>query len=146
MRKLALIVLAIAVVFMLTSCGGYKWVKQATPTEDVKTAVAVEKEAEVAKGEKGTKKDQTLLNIMDELMDEGETVDRGVHGRTWIIPDGKGGYKEVSYSWERLVIKSKDGNDYHAIIFEFGQLRKIEPVKDVEDAKKRFKPYGGWKD
>lgn len=145
MKRLALIVLAIAIVFMLTSCG-YKLVKQATPAEDMKTAVAVEREAEVAKAEKEAKKDQTLLDIMDELMDEGETVDRGVYGRTWIIPDGKGGYKDVSYSWERLVIKSNDGNDHHAIIFEFGQLRKIEPVEDIDDAKERFKPYGGWKD
>lgn len=143
-KKLMLIFLAIAVVFMLSSCtGGYKWVKQASPAEDAEIAAAVEEEA---KDVKKVKKDKTLQKIMEEVMADGEEIDRDVYGRVWIVPDGKGGYKKVSYSWERIVVKDDNGNDYHAIIFEFGQLRKVEPVNNLEDAKKRFQPYGGWKD
>lgn len=143
MKKLLFFALAIAVVFMLSGCAGYTWVKK-TPEqiEDVKVAKVVEKKAkEVGK----ERKDKTLQMILDELLKNGEEVDRDVHARTWVVPDGKGSYKEVSYSWERLVVKSNDSDDYHAIIFEFGVLRNIEPVDDVADAKKKFKPYGGWK-
>ena len=144
MKKLASVLLAIAFVFTLSSCAGYEFVKKnPEQVEDVETAKVIEAKAKDAKKEK---KDKTLHNMMEEIMSDGETIDRDVHGRVWIVPDGKGGYKEIIYSWERVVVEDNDSDDIHAIIFEFGQLRKVEPVDSLEDAKERFKPYGGWKD
>lgn len=132
--RVLFIALACVMALTFTSCG-YKVVKKNAEPE---VAAPAGDTLVVKMG-----KDRTNMVILQELLSNGEIINKDVHSHSWLAWSAKEQkYIEVDYNWEMWVIKT--GEDYHAAIFEFGRLVDIEPVKDLEDARIRFKPYGGW--
>lgn len=83
-----------------------------------------------------TKEDPTykvssdLFEIYEDIIDGGKRLKREVTGRQ-------------GYSWEKWLIKDKDGN-LHVVIVENGVLEAIDPVKS-EAVFDEYKPFGGWR-
>lgn len=129
MAIIVLLVLALS----FTGCG-YKIVKKSPePTADKPAASEL-----VVK----TGKSRTNMVILQELLSNGDIIDKDVYSHSWLVPNGTS-YDEVTYTWEMWVIQT--GEDFHAAIFEYGRLVDIEPVKSLEHARSAFKPYGGWR-
>lgn len=133
--------MAIAVLLILalafTGCG-WKITKKTPVDESPAVAAQADDTITIKMG-----KNRTNMVILEELIARGEVIDKDVYSHSWLVWSAKEQkYVEVNYNWEMWVIQT--GKDFHAAIFEFGRLVDIEPVKDLEEARSKFKPYGGW--
>ncbi len=128
MKTLTTIILIPLVILSLTSCG-FRFTKD-TPEPE---AAVIEQEAIYVKIPVAEKR--TLRNILDDMLASGELVNKDIHGRK---------FGEHDYTWEMLVIREQTG-DVQAAVIEDGVLILIAPVNDLEQARSKYKPYGGWK-
>lgn len=143
MKKLISVVICLFVSLTLSGCIlGYKFTKDAPPPEPVPVAAGVAKKPVVVVEEADEDiiiikmgKKRGLRAVLNELLADGELFDKDVYGRL---------FGEYEYTWELLLIKGENG-DFQAATIENGILIEIEPVKDMEDARKKYKPYGGWR-
>jgi len=103
----------------MVGCSGYKMVK-----------LPKDQTVSVKLGEK-----RTLDMVFEEIMENSIRVNKDVYA----IMLG-----ENPYTWEMWVVL-ENGVDYHAIVFEDGKLIRISPVKDLEEARSKYKPHGTWK-
>lgn len=130
MKKLIISILAIMLVF---GCG-YRIVKKDNSKDvDSKTMTnskTMTKTMTVKVGET-----RTMHSILEEILMNGTIIDKDVYARN---------FGEYAYSYELWVIE-EEGKDFHAVVIENGKLMDISPVNSLEDARKKFKPYGGWK-
>jgi hypothetical protein len=139
MKNLTTIILISLIILSLTSCG-YKIVKDTPePVAEVALAEPVQVLEPTPENEVYVKipvaKKRTLRVILDEMLSNGELLNKDVHGRK---------FGDFDYTWELLVIRESTG-DVQAAVIENGELILIEPVKDLEQARSKYKPYGGWK-
>lgn len=124
----------------LFGCFGYSITKNTPPPEPVEKAVVFEKAAAAEEPEEDViiikmGKKRSLRTVLNEMLAEGELVDKDTYGRV---------FGEYEYTWELWIIE-EDGGGFQAAIIEDGILIEIEPVDSPEDARKKHKPYGGWK-
>ena len=135
------LIIVMLMVVILSGCG-YKFVKKEEVTNPTKPIIE-EQTKEDEQTQDGTtftvkvSNDRTMRSILQEILSNGELINKDVHARR---------FGDYEYSWEMWLIKENRTGDYHSAIIENGILIDISPVNDLEDARKRFKPYGGWKD
>lgn len=134
-RTIASVILCAFIALALSSCG-YRITKKTPepePAAQAEVAAEVEVDDDVIILKMGRKRG--LQAVFDELSKTGALLDRDIHGRL---------FGKYEYTWELVVIRDPtDG--VHAIVIEDGVVVLIEPVKSLEAARKKFKPYGGWK-
>ena len=129
MKTLTTVILIPLVILSLASCG-FRNVKD---TLEPEAAVIEQDQAIYVKIPVAEKR--TLRNILDDMLTSGELVNKDIHGRK---------FGEHDYTWEMLVIREQTG-DVQAAVIEDGVLILIAPVNDLEQARSKYKPYGGWK-
>ena len=132
MKTLTTIILIPLVILSLTSCG-FRLVKNTPEPEAVVIEPILDLEEVYVKIPVAKKR--TLRAILDDMLASGELLDKDIHGRK---------FGEHDYTWEMLVIREQTG-DVQVAIIEDGVLILIAPVNDLEQARSRYKPYGGWK-
>lgn len=130
MKTLTTMILIPLVILSLVSCGTLS--KNTIDTEVAAVEVLEPGKAyvKISVAEK-----RTLRTILDDMLSSGELLNKDVHGRK---------FGEHDYTWELLVIQEQTG-DVQAVIIEDGVLITIAPVNDLEHARSKYKPYGGWK-
>jgi hypothetical protein len=132
MKTLTTVILIPLMILSLTSCG-YKFVKDTPEFEMAATTEQVQNQEMYVKIPIAKKR--TLRTILNDMLASGKLINKDIHGRK---------FGEHDYTWEMLVIREQTG-DVQAAIIEDGELILIEPVKDLEQARSNYKPYGGWK-
>jgi hypothetical protein len=131
MKTLTTVILIPLMILSLTSCGFSRFAKD-TPKPEA--AVVEQDQAIYVKIPVAQKR--TLRTILDDMLASGELVNKDIHGRK---------FGDHDYTWEMLVIREQTG-DVQAAVIEDGELILIAPVNDLEQARSKYKPYGGWKD
>ena len=131
MKTLTTVILIPLMILSLTSCGFSRFAKDTPESEMAVTEEVQTQEIYV----KIPVKKRTLRTILDDMLTSGELVNKDIHGRK---------FGEHDYTWEMLVIREQTG-DFQAAVIEDGELILIVPVNDLEQARSKYKPYGGWK-
>jgi hypothetical protein len=143
MKKTVFVIVLMAMALMLSSCGKNLFTKPEPiqpiqPKQEIQKEEKIEKEKTIKENIVVVKMDdaRTMRSILQEILANGELVDKDIHAKRF------GSYE---YTWEMWIIKENTG-DFHVAIIENGTLINISPANDLEDARRKFEPYGGWKD
>lgn len=149
MKRIAFVIVLLVMALALSGCVKDQFVKQEQPQIIKQEQPQIEKkqpEAEKPKNNEAEKPKKekkkpvaytrTMRIILQEILANGELIDKDIYAKRF------GTYE---YTWEMWIIKENTG-DFHAAVIENGILISITPVDDLEDARRKFVPYGGWRD
>lgn len=125
----------------LISCGDLSFFKKPENIQQPTQPTVEENKQEEIVVKLGNKR--TEMIILQELLSQGEIIDRDVHVRKTFKNNQDGSYEPVTTSTEYWIIQT--GEDFHLAVFEQGILVRIEPAKNLETAHKMVKPYGKFK-
>lgn len=131
MKRMLYVIVLLTMALVFSGCGKNFFTKE-TPIQPVQEEQKQDKDTFIIKVDN----DRTMRIILQEILANGELVDKDIYVKR---------FGEYEYTWERWVIREGTG-DFHVAIIENGILINISPANDIEDARRRFEPYGGWRD
>lgn len=141
MKKVTFIIVLLSIGLMYIGCAKDSYLEQETVLPAQDQLIMEEEPIDENVNDDNTfivKMDNTrnMYSILQEILSNGTLIDKDIYAKR---------FGEYEYTWEMWVIK-EDTGDFHVAIIENGILIDISPANDLEDAKIKFKPYGGWRD